>query len=164
MLPYIHTYGLCLPSLPSLPSLPNAPHALPKRSERIRKFQAVLRRSKTLQNVPRRFQALPRHFQTIPNAPKTLPNTPQYFIMPILTYIPCIHMGLCCPACLACQTLPYDPKALEMHSIGSKTLKPIPHSLYAYVYLHTIPYHMELCLPYHHTYRKKHTYVIGLAT
>ena len=57
------------------------------------------------------------------------------------------------PACLACQTLPYDPKALETYSNGSKTLwdapkcsQTFPNSLYAYVYLHTIPDHMGLML------------------
>ena len=66
----------------------------------------------------------------------------------MLTYIPYIHMGLCCPASLACQTLPYDPKSLETHSNASTTLQAVPKrsqtffdSLYAYAYLHNIQWH-----------------------
>ena len=87
----------------------------------------------------------------------------------MLTYIQYTHMGT---VCLACQTPTYDPKALETYSNDSKTLQAapersqtFPNYLSDYAYLQTIPHHtMGICLPYHHTHHKNHTYQIHLAT
>ena len=77
-------------------------------------------------------------------------------------------MGLCLPACLACQTLPIVPKTLETHSSVSQTLQDaLKRSQLFFLFMlthRTIPYHIRLCLPYHHTHHKNHTSGIGLAT
>ena len=90
----------------------------------------------------------------------------------MLTYIPFIHMGLCCPAPHSLPNAPTDPKTLETLSNGSKMLLAVPkrtqtfpNYLFAYACSHTIPHHtrpyriMLTILPY--TPQK---YRIGLAT
>ena len=73
---YIHTYhiGLCLPSLPCVPCLPNAPIRSSIAPKRIQTFQTASRRSETFPDTFKRSQ---------------------HAIMPMLTQIPYVHMGLC---------------------------------------------------------------------
>ena len=94
--------------------------------------------------------------------------------MPTLTHIPYIHMRLCRPASLACQTLTYDPKEFETHSNGSKTLKPLQNVIkrfppptkkgkrkegQVYAYVHAIPYHAIWDYSYHAPYTPQKSYV-----
>ena len=167
----IHTipYGIMLthlpglPGLPGLPSLPNAP-IRSLRSKRIQKFQATSRHSKMLRNDPRRPN-------TLPNDPKNVPKHSQYIIMPLLTYVPYIHTRLCCPAFLACQTLPYDPKTLafKWFQNASSFFKTVPNGsqfvfilMLTYIPYHDIQYEIMLIIPPHTP--QNQTYGIAVAT
>ena len=166
--------GLCSPSVPSVLNAPIRSQSTLNGFKRSKPCQDTPKRSETFPEPSERFQNVTKHS---PNAPKTFPNIPNMLscLCLRLLIVSYIHMGLCCPACLACQTLTYDPNTLGTHSSDSKTLHAAPKhsqtftsSVYAYVYLHTIilyhtiSYRIMLTIP---PYRpQKCTYGIGLAT
>ena len=146
--PYLHTIPYILDyAYLACQTLPNAPIRSPSALrvfKRSKILQYAPKRSEPFQDASKRSSNVPKHSQRSQNVPKHS----QYAIMRLLTYIPYIHIGLCCQASLACQTLPYDPKSLQTHSNGCKRLQTapqrcqtFPNYLSTYAYLHTITYH-----------------------
>ena len=156
--------GLRLPSLPSLPSLPKKKHAFPKRSKRIRTFQNHLKRSQTPPNAPQTLPDDPKRFQ---NFPKHSPKCHYAY-----TYLHTIHTyGIMLPSISGLATAPIRPnsarnafKRLQNAQAAPKRSHILFTIMLTCITSHTIPYRIELCLPYHHRQHRQHTYGIGPAT
>ena len=136
---YIHTYisyriMLTQPALRALSA---------KRSHTLQ------HRSKTHSNVPNRFKTLrnvPRHLQTLPTCYHAYADSDTIRTYGIMLSIHTIsyHMGLCLPACLACQTLQnalITFRRFPNASRRSKTLPNIPKLSSCLCLLTHIPYH-----------------------